>query len=77
MERSDSSDDEPYGNEDFWAEQGSFYEQNDLLHEIARLQAELARRQAFDARSLRTLKGKTFCVITGFLSAGLAAEEFV
>lgn len=76
MERSDSSDDEPYGNEDFWAERGSFYEQNELLHEIARLQAELARRQELEVRSLRTLKEKTFRAITGFPSAGQAAEEF-
>ena len=75
MEGSDSSDDEPYGADGRWEGRRSFYEEAQLLHEIERLQAQLARLRDLEPPSLRTLSRAAFSTLTGFPTIEDAQEE--
>lgn len=76
MDEEGASDDEAYAVQDEWLERPSFYERDDLLREVERCQAEIARFRKPEESSLRSLKDATFNALTGFHSAGDAQEEF-
>jgi hypothetical protein len=76
MDEEGASDDEAYAVQDEWLIRPSFYERDDLLREVERCQAEIARFRKPEESSLRSLKDATFNALTGFHSAGDAQEEF-